>query len=207
MAGLPKKYAKMGFKKGWREYKRTRSARKRNPSNPSRPSVKRKSGVKRKRVTTPMVIYKFKRSPFLNKAQKSALLGLAGVGGAAGSALVANFIPVDPRWKATAQTLIGIFAGVLASKRQPFILAAAMGSTVVGMYSWIKQSGINLPSILAGDDDYLSPKKIEYYGCEGETNTTNNNNMGVNQSFMGRNYDFNDGKMLGYGQQVLQPYS
>ena len=36
MAGLPKKYAKMGFKKGWAAYKRDKgsSRRKRNPSKP-----------------------------------------------------------------------------------------------------------------------------------------------------------------------------
>jgi hypothetical protein len=40
MAGLPKKYAKMGFKKGWREYKkihgktRASPSRKRKKSNP-----------------------------------------------------------------------------------------------------------------------------------------------------------------------------
>jgi len=38
MAGLPKKYAKMGFKKGWKEYKKTK--------------VKSKSSLKRKAVPT-----------------------------------------------------------------------------------------------------------------------------------------------------------
>jgi hypothetical protein len=40
MAGLPKKYAKMGFKKGWREYKKTKSQRK----TTKKTNKKRRSG-------------------------------------------------------------------------------------------------------------------------------------------------------------------
>ena len=35
-AGLPKKYAKMGFKKGWREYKKTPAYKKKKASKKRR---------------------------------------------------------------------------------------------------------------------------------------------------------------------------
>lgn len=52
MAGLPKKYAKMGFKKGWKEYKKSLANRKTNKrGTPKRKivKVKRKVAKKQKR--------------------------------------------------------------------------------------------------------------------------------------------------------------
>ena len=47
MAGLPKKYAKMGFKKGWAAYKKA----KRKSSTTRRKPTKRKTAPKRRRST------------------------------------------------------------------------------------------------------------------------------------------------------------
>lgn len=45
MAGLPKKYAKMGFEKGWRAFKASKKKRKKNPS--SKKKVRRKMARRR----------------------------------------------------------------------------------------------------------------------------------------------------------------
>lgn len=47
MAGLPKKYAKMGFKKGWREYKKTKAKSRRTPT---RTRTTKKRTTRRKTV-------------------------------------------------------------------------------------------------------------------------------------------------------------
>lgn len=46
MAGLPKKYAKMGFKKGWAAYKKSKKK-----STPKRKPTKRKAAPRRRRST------------------------------------------------------------------------------------------------------------------------------------------------------------
>jgi hypothetical protein len=49
MAGLPKKYAKMGFKKGWAAYRRSKSGgRKRTASRKARPMARRKRTSRRR---------------------------------------------------------------------------------------------------------------------------------------------------------------
>lgn len=45
--GLPKKYAKMGFKKGWREYKLTKAGKKKTKRKTSRKTTKRKTTRRR----------------------------------------------------------------------------------------------------------------------------------------------------------------
>ncbi len=79
MPGLPKKYAKMGFKKGWREFRKS----KRKRSKPkAKPKPKRRSSPKRK------VSSVTKRRSFLNTQTVMRLARVAAlVGPAAGIAL------------------------------------------------------------------------------------------------------------------------
>jgi len=48
MTGLPKKYAKMGFKKGWEEYKKTAAYKKSKKKSKSARKSKKKSKKKSK---------------------------------------------------------------------------------------------------------------------------------------------------------------
>ena len=72
MTGLPRKYAKMGFKKGWREYKKTKSSPTPiNKSNSRRRTIKTtrraKTMVKRKRT--------YKRKSGINTLFKPIIYG------------------------------------------------------------------------------------------------------------------------------------
>jgi len=65
MAGLPKKYAKMGFKKGWEEYKKTPAYKgKAKPSKPRKKSnsTKKVKTVARRRRSSPKRKYSRKKS-------------------------------------------------------------------------------------------------------------------------------------------------
>jgi len=73
MAGLPKKYAKMGFKKGWREYKKTNAYKSKHGGTTTR----RKTRVAKKKQAR-----KASRKLFGNMSIKGIVLGgavLAGV--------------------------------------------------------------------------------------------------------------------------------
>lgn len=61
MAGLPKKYAKMGFKKGWREYKKSKSKRGRKVT--LRRTVKKTAKRRKTRTMARRKIVRRRKSP------------------------------------------------------------------------------------------------------------------------------------------------
>lgn len=93
MAGLPKKYAKMGFKKGWKEYKKTKAYKRKNKSTTRKARTtsttsKRSRSMAKKRMSKQMrhltggMAYGAVREPVSDGLRKVAgnfgLPGLAG---------------------------------------------------------------------------------------------------------------------------------
>jgi hypothetical protein len=118
MAGLPKKYAKMGFKKGWREYKktkargRTRTARRvstipvrRRTRTMARRRTRRRSSRKGMSVEGKMIIgglgYGMVREPLNSLAKKIPVIG--GLGDEIALGMVAYF--AGKHLKGTAKTI------------------------------------------------------------------------------------------------------
>lgn len=112
MPGLPKKYAKMGFKKGWRAFKATKKSPKKKIKSLSKkgntmPKEKRKI-VRRSRKR-----YSAKRgNPGHSRPVTVLGQGLAVAGGTVGSGALMNLVPVVrtlPAWgKLLAQALSGM---------------------------------------------------------------------------------------------------
>jgi len=158
--GLPKKYAKMGFSKGWKAYKaakRKRSNPKRsNPkrSNPKRSTAKRKNNPSNPKRSIAGMPKKRKRVTARNvgmKLGRAASWGGAAVGGAVGSAAIIRAMPLaTDQGKAWAQTALGVIAMIFAPKKQPIIRAMGAGATVAGGLAVTKQI-VDVP-LLSGYD-------------------------------------------------------
>lgn len=156
--GLPKKYAKMGFAKGWKAYK----ASKRKRSNPKRSKPKRKTSTKRtarKRSNNPKrsiagMPKKRRRVSARNvgmKIGRAASWGGAAVGGAVGSAAIIRALPLaTDQGKAWAQTALGVLTMIFSPKKQPVIRAMGAGATVAGGLAVTKQI-VDVP-LLSGYD-------------------------------------------------------
>jgi len=122
MAGLPKKYAKMGFKKGWIAYKRTKK---------SSSSIKVRKYKRSKTMTKKS--YKRKSTSLLGKLN-SPLLGAAGV--VAYESFISPMIPLQ----GTAKDMLELVGGLYLSKKQGFI--GATGKSLVVLNSYQLVSGL-----------------------------------------------------------------
>lgn len=149
--GLPAKYARMGFKKGWREYKRTKANRG-NPNNktkavakrpksntpkrpksntPKRPhnpgNPKKKTGGRRRTTGRGML------NRVIKNTQKSLIPVVIGAGGAGITAMGVRALPIRTNTgRAVAQFLMGITAIALATGRQRWLTAMGVGSVFAG---------------------------------------------------------------------------
>lgn len=148
--GLPKKYAKMGFKKGWKAYKMAKGATKRAYKKVAG-KVKRKSTKKVIKRTTKKRVYRMagkKKSPVRRRKSSmmtnrtiNALINGATIGGTAiASTLAVNKIPVirdQNSWvKAAAQAGSGILGilfskNLMAKKAWSGVVAGALMSVVL----------------------------------------------------------------------------
>lgn len=169
--GLPKKYAKMGFKRGWRAYKAARrtpkrksaSRRRRAPSAPAKRRRRRGGGMKlnpkpghnpRRRAPRTM-------KSTLNTTAKAAIVVGTGTAGAVGSAAVVNMLPVQTsQGRALAQTAMGMVAMMFAPRRMWWLRVAGAGAAYNGGVSLVKASGVPLPYLSGSDQMMLSPRRI-----------------------------------------------
>lgn len=161
--GLPKKYAKMGFKKGWRAYK----AAKRSPSR-SRKQASRSPKPKRRTRKSPLnpraMVNPRRRAPrtmrgFMTNTTKALISVGTGAVGAVASAGVVNTLPVQTaQGRALTQTGIGIGAMVLSPRRLWWMRVAGAGAALNGAVSLLKASGVPLPYLSGTDQMILSPR-------------------------------------------------
>ena len=115
MAGLPKKYAKMGFKKGWKAYKKTRSV---------------KTTTKRSR-TMAKKSYRRKSSTSIFGKLNSPLMGAAGV--VAYESFISPMIPLQ----GTAKDMLELVGGLYLSKKQGFIGATGKSLVTINAYQLV----------------------------------------------------------------------
>lgn len=183
MAGLPKKYAKMGFKKGWREYKKTRGGAKRRKRSkgrrmsggggggggqrtqlvtvPASDSVELMGRPRRRRrcrrMSGEIVTFAGERKglPMIIKLLTD---GLVMAGGAIGGNVVANMIPVPSQFKVFLP--IGLGAG-LAFMKMPILRAAGLGMVTGGILSASKKFlGDRIPALAGEDGDEVTAEDV-----------------------------------------------
>ena len=181
MAGLPKKYAKMGFKKGWRAYKATkrksptkkrgggkvakrmttrRPAAKRAPTRrkaarrPARKSIRRRVASALPRISKRTV------RATVNATTKVAIRTSIGIAGAAGSAALVNSFPMTAPAKAWSQLAIGLALSALTPKKNMNVKIVGFGAALVGGLAVLKQAGMPIPELLAGSGNAMG---LNYY--------------------------------------------
>lgn len=172
--GLPKKYAKLGFKKGWAAYKKTDAYKRRKgikvASKPTKKKTisrktepKRTNNVKRSTGTVKRTIQKSKRvvksgakkmiKGINKKSVTNSLVNvLFGVLGAIGGNVAVNMIPLKmPKLKSAIPVLGGV---VLSTQKNNAIKMAGLGMAISG---GVAMSKTFLPNVkwLAGEEDML----------------------------------------------------
>jgi len=151
-SGLPKKYAKMGFKKGWKAYKLTKTTKRKAPMRTTT------MAKRRKRTNRPKAVYKkakrrisrgIKNNPLMTSALTSGVYGA--VRGRTSNALVplVSRIPVLNHAGAWLDniTMIGL-TGLLANGKIPVIKNLPY-SRDLGKNGWVVEWAM-LGSDLAG---------------------------------------------------------
>ena len=191
--GLPSKYAKMGFAKGWKKYKA--SKKKKRVINPSKKRGTAMARRKKRTAGKAVRVYvknprrrryrrRYRRNPAMFKGFTQALAPmLAGAMGSVGMNLLLSRIPmIPPKWRGA--TKLGIGALMITQKNQ-FIRWAGI---VIGALA-IKDILVNFVPALAGDEITDSDiEQIDNYVNE-EMMADNAELMADNEELMEDNYD------------------
>lgn len=160
--GLPKKYAKMGFARGWKAYKASKKSRKgpstkrRSTSNPAktrtRTVYKKAAPTKRRRRRNVPGLLAIKGRDAGTRAANAAMMTGVGIIGAVGSAIGVNMLPMrTPQAKALTQFLLGLAVLSLVPKKQQLLKIAGTGSTLAGGLALTKLALPQFSPLLAGD--------------------------------------------------------
>jgi hypothetical protein len=162
MAGLPKKYAKMGFKKGWAMYKKDGGGKTKKRKSSSSSTRKRSSSTKSTEISGinfPQIVKRAKRRVSGTKTDKI----LAGVGnitmdlallvlGMLGASQIKKVSPMKNMLAMNLLTFgIGSVGSVLAKKN--YIRVPLMGVAASAFISQVKASFPKLP--ISGDEDFV----------------------------------------------------
>lgn len=162
MAGLPKKYAKMGFKKGWAMYKKDGGGKTKKRKSSSGSTRKRSSSTKSTEISGinfPQIVKRAKRRVSGTKTDKI----LAGVGnitmdlallvlGMLGASQIKKVSPMKNMLAMNLLTFgIGSVGSVLAKKN--YIRIPLMGVAASAFISQVKASFPKLP--ISGDEDFV----------------------------------------------------
>lgn len=212
--GLPAKYAKMGFARGWRAYKASKAGgrpKRRSPGRSSNPGRPKRSGKRAprargiggavRRVASPKTIG--------TAARLATQVGTGIVGAAAGRGLVDMLPLTNPLMQGLAQMGVGLVAIVASPRRGAVARAVRIGGVGSAFGGGMRVAKTLLPQfapLLSGTP--ARPTRIPYYGRR----------MGINfrpnGSAMGANLDItkttptraNNGRMQGYGARHLFAY-
>ena len=177
MAGLPKKFAKMGFKKGWRMFRSSRGGRRSRSLHGEYLGGRSRKRSKKVHhavwldgdMSVPALIQRpVKRLASITPGKIAApvidlLLIMAGMALAAGTKKV---VPIkNPHLMNGAEVLVGVGGSLLTKNR--FVKMPLLG---VGLQATISEAKILMPKMipLAGDDDtiYLPVEGDEPYQIE-----------------------------------------
>lgn len=221
--GLPAKYAKMGFKKGWAAYRAARGTKSRAVvrATPRRKAAVAKRSAPRKARKRPArarallsaptkMIRRVVRPGSVMRAGRIAVAAMTGVGGAAASRAVANMIPGGSSMvRGFAQTGMGIAAIMAAPKRGigSNLKYAGVGATLGGAMMLTRAFFPQIAPYLAGN----RRTRVPYYGSQRPTSTVapiSGNADFARRELMG-SCGFSLGKnarMRGYGPSILNAY-
>jgi len=117
MSGLPQKYAKMGFKKGWKAYKKTKSSTKIVNKSRGKRIMAKKS-------------YKRKSTSIFGKLN-TPLVGAAGV--VLYESLISPMIPLQ----GTAKDMLELVGGLYLSKKRGIIGATGKSLVTINAYQLV----------------------------------------------------------------------
>jgi len=151
-SGLPKKYAKMGFKKGWREFKKSKnkSTRTRTRTKTRTVTTSRKTGGRRMSKT----------KDFLLGLKEKEIVG--GIGYAVAEPLIDQFTSqITPNLPIIGQAgddIVKVLAGLLGRKFIKNPMAKGMFDTMVTVntYKVAKRFTPNLFAGVTGSSDTLT---------------------------------------------------
>lgn len=161
MAGLPKKYAKMGFKKGWAAFHRAKGAVKRAVGLHGKKKSKRRGGVHHAlwlngNFSAPALVSRPVRSVSSITPKKivSPVIDLALiVAGMAAAAMTKKYSPVKNPHIMNGTVIVGGVAGSLLTRNR-FVKMPLLG---VALQGTISETKILIPKMipLAGDDEVI----------------------------------------------------
>ena len=232
MAGLPKKYAKMGFKKGWKAYRAAKrgGTTKRKAAAPKvkyrtrtvtvkskrrRPSVTKKAAPRRRRRSAGGAGFKIGRAFTGKAAQKTATQLGAGVGGAVGSAMVIRAIPgLTPTVRSWSQMLGSAVVMFALPRRMELAKIAAAGASLAGAFSIMKTTFPQFP-LMAGENmgvNFLPRSYRRPVGARQTIQDARANTImrapGKDGAYMGMNKSYGGpaGNLMGtYGREFVTP--
>lgn len=203
-SGLPKKYARMGFAKGWKAYKASKrksrpAARKSKTAARKYPVAKRTATATARRTRNYAPAAKRTTRRIVKQSMSLAQGTALGVSGAVGAAAIIQMLPiVDPRAKALVQLGIGAAAIMLRPRRGQLKKIAPIlgyGAMIAGGTSLTKQLAPGLP-LISGDQKYsLPPIRRNMAQISAPASYTKQNNKGLNGniSYMGATKNFTPG--------------
>lgn len=171
--GLPAKYAKMGFSRGWKAYraasgktKRSSSSRKRRRTKTRTASARKSTAsYRRPAAATParrsrrrrsfMPRFGIPRRPAKSTIQLALNTGIA-AGGAIGSAALVRALPIaNAKARAASQLAIGALTLLMAKGRARMLRLAGVGATMAGALAVTREVFPQFP-VMAGYSDRLA---------------------------------------------------
>ena len=179
-SGLPAKYAKMGFKRGWRAYKSARGSRRMSGEVYDFPGVSNMSGSRKKRkkygtasrwqkkhhrLNGEVVTFAGERDP-VKRIMKLFSDGAIAVGGAVAANAVSNLLPGPVLVRAAAPLAMGAIASFVPV---PIVQTAGLGMVAGGGLNLVrKYLGPTVPALAGEGDDDLSPDELREAIVTGE---------------------------------------
>jgi len=190
MNGLPKKYARLGFKKGWAAFKRFRGSK--GAFNTKRLPTKKKTGTTvtvhkkgappmAKKTGSKVAALRAKASRALSKARGAGVkhgdtLLAIGLGGAAGIAtsFAVGAIPLPASLPKPAAIKSGLQAALgvgMAFQKNKYVKYAGYGAAVLGIVG-LARDLFNVPSFAGEVDEALYGELLEgdeeFMGADGQ---------------------------------------
>jgi len=150
--GLPKKYAKMGFAKGWRAYKASKRKTTTKTKTRSVPVAAKKRVTKRRKVGAAVkkIVYRtkpaikkviYKTKPMFKRGTKEVVQSLTTAGSVLGANAISNYTPVlkdlSGNQKAAGQGAIGL--GLILFTRNVWLKYVGGGMMLAGAFNVARQ--------------------------------------------------------------------
>lgn len=189
MAGLPRKYAKLGFKRGWAAYRRAGhgGGRRKHKRGRRRHSYVLGADMMTPALTAPRPVKRLSAGKLLNPVVDLGLI----VAGMIVGAMIKKAVPVKNPHLSNGLLMAGGIGGTLISRNR-FLKMPALG---VALQSTIAEAKILNPKMLpiSGDDETVfipvgddGQPQLEYMGASDDR--VSGENYGADDDLQGENY-------------------